>query len=313
MTSMIHVHSKDAVRDLLKSNQFQAYPMIEVYEQIQSKTGLDFRASLQLLRCLPLFLTGQAHKEVRRAMAVKLASVQAEQRNAVQEEIERITARLQPGIELDLIGELSGPLWRSASQCILPRGIYLSSLIENITTLFHPTLSLRKRLEINDGIQRYIDSCSENVSEELTMLSMAALGARPFVGSFALSVFDIASSNSGRALSEIIWPDQLTTSSLRFVDRTAATQTARYGINFEAGDRVRCHTHESVFYGHNNVEALFGYGSHVCLGRTISEYGWRLLAKRLSKLSVRFLPLECRMDAHTEPFTMPIVARVRVA
>jgi cytochrome P450 len=313
MTSLIHVHSKDAVRDLLKSEQFSAYPMIEAYEQIQSKTGLDFRASLQLLRCLPLFLTGQGHQEVRRAMAVKLASVQATQRNAVREEIEGIAARLQPGIELDLIGELSLPLWRSTSQCILPRGSDLSGLIENITTLFYPTLSLRKRLQINDGIQRYIDNCNENVSEQLTMLSMAALGARPFVGSFALSVYDIASNNEGRALSDIIWPDSLTSSSLRFVDRTATTQMSRHGIDFEAGDRVRCHTHESVFHGHSNVEALFGYGSHVCLGRTISEYCWRLLAERLSRLSVRLLPLECRMDAHTEPFTMPVVARVRVA
>lgn len=287
--------------------------MIEVYEQIQIKTGLDFRASLQLLRCLPLFLTGQAHHEVRRAMAVKLASVQAKQRTAVQDEIKAIVARLQPGIEFDLIKDLSLPLWRSTSQCILPREGDLSGLIESITTLFYPTLSLRKRLHINEGIQRYIDSYSENVNEQLTMLSMAALGARPFVGSFALSVYDAVSNNEGKTLSEIVWPESLASSSLRFVDRIAGAQMSQHGIDFEAGDRVRCHTHESIFYGHSNVDALFGYGSHVCLGRTISEYCWKLLVERLSSLSARLYPLECRMDIHTEPFTMPVVARVRVA
>lgn len=313
MTSLIHAYSKDAVRELLKSNQFQSYPMIEVYEQIQSKTGLDFKASLRLLRCLPLFLTGKTHQEVRRRMAVKLASVQASQRNAIRETIEVIAVRLQAGGDFDLIEELSLPLWRSISQCILPRGSDLADLIENITKLFYPTLSLRKRLEINEGIQTYINSCEDNVSEQLTMLSMAALGAQPFVGSFALSVYEIALNNNEEILSEIVWPDSLISSSLRFIDRTARSQMSCQGIDFAVGDRVRCHTHESVFYGHSNIEALFGYGSHVCLGRTISEYCWRLLAERFSSLNVRLIPLECRMDVHIEPFTMPLVARVRVA
>jgi hypothetical protein len=313
MSALIDIHSHEAVRDILKSDQFSAYPMIEVYEQIQAKTGLDFNASLRLLRCLPLFLVARQHQEVRKIMAVKLATVQATQRNAVRKEIERLAGVLTPGVDIDLICEFALPLWRSTSQCILPREGELSHLIESITKLFYPTLSLRKRLQINDGIQKYIDSYGDDAHEQLIMLSMAALGARPFVGSFALSIYDIVANNNGKLLSQIDWPTSLVSSSLRFVDRMVVNQTTSHGIDFNSGDRVRCYTHESIYSDRSNVEALFGYGPHVCLGRTITEYCWRLLVDRFSKLDVSLEPLECRMDSHTEPFTMPVIARVRVA
>lgn len=313
MDALKHIYAAEAVRDILKSDGFPAYPMIEVYESIQSKTGLDFNASLRLLRCLPLFLAGQRHQHVRKGMAVRLASVQAAQRSAVKREVKAIAAIFVPGAEIDLIGGVALPLWRATSQCILPREGDLATLIENITTLFYPTLSLRKRLQINDGIQRFIDRYGDEAGEELIMLSMAALGARPFVGSFALSLYDIAVNAGARPLSQIDWPAALPSSSLRFVDRTVAHDTTRHGQNFKAGDRLRCHTHESIYQGHSNVEALFGYGAHVCLGRTISEFCWRTLGESLGQLNVTLLPVTCRMDTHTEPFTMPVVATVRVA
>src|SRR6476659_7966168 len=103
MASLLNVYDPQAVRDILKCDRFPAYPMVEVYEEIQRKTGLSFNASLQLLRCLPLFLTGRRHQEVRKKMAVNLASVQAVQRSAVRVEIERIAHLLRPGAEIDLI------------------------------------------------------------------------------------------------------------------------------------------------------------------------------------------------------------------
>lgn len=313
MSSLIEIRDQEAVREILKSDRFSAYPMMEIYEQIQLKTGLDFSASIKLLRCLPLFLKDKSHQDIRRAMAIKLASVQTKQRQSVIREIERIAEALTPGSEIDLLDELALPLWRSTSYCLLPREGDLSRLIESITKLFVPTLSLRKRLHINEGIQKYIDASGEEADERLLMLSVAALGARPFVGSFALSIYEIATNNDGLRLSQIRWPSTLASSSLRFVDRVVVDPITSYGSDFNSGDRVRCYTHDSIYGKSSNVDAVFGYGPHVCLGRTISEFCWRTLVDRLSKLDVILVPLECRMDTHTEPFTMPLIARVRVA
>ena len=302
-----------AVGSVLRSDNFGQHSMSEQYRALKQRTGLDFDPTIQLMDFLPAFLDGDRHKKIRKAMARQLATSKKLQEETAATEIKFLFDKLfVPPNEIELVSEFALPLWREISASIVDHNKDALDLINEIPLLFFPTLSIRERMKTNEKLRTFIENNQMNIDDTLCALALTLLGAKPFVGSVALSLYHTIAQNAGKKSNEIHWPRIFPASSLTFVDRICkhATQTSSH--DFSVGARVRCFTQSETYSSEENGALLFGLGAHTCLGKGISEFVWKALTQHLSELGACLMPLGKEMEAHTEPFSMPRVAQIAV-
>jgi hypothetical protein len=297
---------------VISSDFFSTYSIADKYILLQRKTGLDFSASISILQKLPTFLDGDAHRCIRKQMAVLLASTKKKQ----EAEVERTLRILidekfkKPGV-VELVSEFATPLWRSISRQIVGESPGFLALADAIPQLFIPALSIRKRLEINSMIESEV--AKRNLGEaDLIMLGSAVLGARPFTGTMALSVYNAVANNAGERSRDMQWPPEFDLSSLRYVDRVCNTPTTVGEHAVGDGERLRCVTQHPDYTSEQNAESLFGFGMHLCLGKPIAQSSWRAVTGAMRGLDCRLTPAGIEMDRYSDPFFMPIFAKIQV-
>jgi cytochrome P450 len=308
---MIILKDPIAVGSVVRSDSFGQYSMSERYRELKQRTGLDFDATIRLMDFLPAFLDGDRHKQIRKAMARQLAATKKLQEETAARQIAFLVEKLfvRPG-EIELVSQFALPLWREISASIVDHNRDALDLINELPLLFFPTLSIRERIKINEKLEKFIEDNQMNVDDSLCTLALRVLGAKPFVGSLALSLYQIVAENAGKKSNEIKWPSIFPASSLTFVDRFCKHATQIGDDAFDIGTRVRCCTQEVTYSTEQKSAFLFGLGIHTCLGKGISEFSWKALTQQLSQLEVSLVPLSRQMDTHTEPFSMPSVARL---
>lgn len=303
---MKFVHEAAVTRQLVLSPDFRTFSMAGQYRELERRTGVDFAAVIELLETMPVFIDGSHHDTVRRAMARQIARTRECQFATARSVLDALCRRwFAPDSRLDLVEDFARPLWRAISSAIVPRSDETVQLVDDIPHLFRPLLSIRERLKINERIAAFLDAHRADRQDALTLLCLAALGARPFVGSLALSLYAIFDANADRAFTEIRWPEVFPESSLRYVDRICTAATTVAGVDYQPPDRVRCTTQSKDYSAADNREALFGFGHHTCLGKSTAERTWRMVVEKLSGLALR---AECRgltLAPHNDPFVMP--------
>jgi hypothetical protein len=310
---MIILKDPSAVGFVMRSDSFGQYSMSQRYRELKQRTGLDFDATIRLMDFLPAFLDGDRHKEIRKAMARQLAATKKLQEDTAETQIAFLFGKLfSAPREIDLVSQLALPLWREISASIVNHNRDALDLINELPLLFFPTLSIRERMKINEKLENFIQANQINVDESLCTLALRVLGTKPFVGSLVLSLYQIVADNAGNKSNEINWPRIFPASSLTFVDRFCTHATHVGDDPLAVGTRVRCCTQEATYSIEQRSAFLFGLGIHTCLGKGISEFSWKALTQRLSQLESSLMPLGSEMDTHTEPFSMPSVARIAV-
>jgi hypothetical protein len=297
---------------LIRSSAFRTVSVAEVYRQIAAKTGLDFNATIELLKYFGTFIDGDHHKKIREIMAKRVAASSRLQVERLQKELTRIFQTIvRPPNEVELVSQIVKPLWRVIASAIWPVEESAIELAYEIDMLFCPTLPLRERLELNERIDRF-RSKDGFKEEDLIHLCLAALGARTFVGAITLSLYETVSKHPDVRSSAIAWPNTIPSSALSFVDRICVENTKMGQLKFRVGDRVRIFTKDMAFSEDEKARLCFGVGAHSCLGRPISETAWRLLAAQLADSDVVLVPIKLQMSEHNEPFSIPIEASVSI-
>ncbi len=112
-------------------------------------------------------------------------------------------------------------------------------------------------------------------------------------------------------MNEVAWPSMFTSSSLTYVDRIFSAPSERCPHLLKMGDQVRCFTQSKSYSPEENRMALFGFGAHTCLGKSISEKVWGLVVTAFSQFYLRVDCQSIEMSAHNDPFQMP--AGIKVA
>ena len=310
---MIVLKDPIAVGAVIRAEAFRQYRMADQYRELKRRTGMNFDATIQFMDFLPLFDDGEEHIRKRRMMARKLAASRSLQEEAVTTKISSLFQDFfVPPREIELLSEFALPLWRVISGSIADRRDEILDLIDDIPSLFYPTLSIRERMKIDEKLRRFMDVNRSNIDEALCNLSLAILGARPFVGSLVHSVYQVVALNAGKKSSAIKWPEVFPASSLNFVDRICRHDTRIDAHEFNVGNRVRCYTQDEAYSTQQNKEMLFGLGTHACVGKGISELSWKLLVQHLAQLDAILVPLGREISTNTEPFFMPAAARIAV-
>jgi hypothetical protein len=310
---MILLKDPVAMSSVVGSEHFEPYSMADRYREIARRTGLNFDAVVQLMEFIPVFIDGERHRKTRRMMARGLAASKNLQEETATRKLKSLFEKLfVPPNEFDLLSQFARPLWREISASIVARSDDTLDLIDEIPSLFYPTLSIRERIKTNEKLASFIDADPLNIDERLAYICLAVLGARPFVGSLVLSVYQIVAQNAGKRSNEIEWPDIFPVSSLNFVDRICKHDTRIGDHEFDTGNRVRCYVQDATYSTEQNRASLFGLGAHTCLGKGIAEFSWRLLVHAFARLDAVLKPLGIEISAHSEPFVMPSTARIGV-
>jgi hypothetical protein len=306
------IENAPQAKAIILSSKFATYSMADRYRELSQRTNIDFSAAIKLLEHLPVFVDGENHQKIRKLMAKQVSRTKEDQFNSSNEALAKLSQKLfHPGSEVELISEFCQPLWRSISSAIVPQNKDMLELIDAIPTLFSPFLSIRERANINAHIAAFLDAYCAHSDDDLIHVCLASLGARPFVGSLGLSLWDVFQSNQGSKLSEISWPRMYPSSSLTYVDRIFTTAES-YLHNIEKGDRVRCFTQSKAYTPEENRTALFGFGAHTCLGKSISEKVWVRVVAELSRFQFRIECLSIAMNPYTDPFQMPGTITIRL-
>lgn len=292
----------ETASNIASSDDFIAFPMGSKYRQISSRTAIDYSSAIQLLESLPVFLSGDEHKERRKSMAIVYAQTRKLQEKAIDQVVEEVAQSIEHRHgAFDLIDELSTPLWTALRNVICTEGEEVKDLANELPDLFFPILSPRRRQSINNKLTRILKSGTDQLLDQLALL---VLGVRPFSASLALSIHKIARDNDGKRLCDIAFPTSFPDSALTYVDRISLRDTVIDGCPFSAFSRIRCTTFDSSYTDEINSKQLYGIGSHTCLGRPISVYTWNKLSNILSQSQKTIHPSALSVEDR-EPFTIP--------
>lgn len=306
------IQDAQAAKAIILSAEFTTYSMADRYRELSERANVDFSATIKLLDHLPVFIDGERHQRIRKVMAKRISKTKDSQLAASRETLTTLCADLlRAGTEIELIADFCQPLWRSISSAIVPPGENTLELVDAIPALFSPHLSIRERAKINAKIAAFLEVHCTQSDDNLLLLCLASLGARPFVGTMGLSLWEAFQAKPGAKMSEIAWPSMFTSSSLTYVDRIFSAPSERCPHLLETGDRVRCFTQSKSYSREENRTALFGFGAHTCLGKSISEKVWGLVVAALSKIDLRVDCQSIEMSPHNDPFQMP--ASIKVA
>jgi hypothetical protein len=277
------LHSADEVERVLKNEAYPPTLIADAYRTLEQRFHLDFSAAIRLLECLPVFLSGQKHKRIRKDMATSMAAVRIEQELAISKYIVHLDDLLIPNQTIDLKNNFIKPLWRHLVNFNHQFSSEYLNLVEEIPYLFYAKLSIKRRIEINQRIAQYISTIDAEDEKEWIRLGQHVLGFTPLIESFTISLYDIFIKNQGIALSDIHYPSAIPISAVRTTDRWVGDEV------------VRCPLHSNQYSNEINQKYMFGVGPHACLGGPISRFIWPLVTQRLSlsPLIINDVALSC--------------------
>lgn len=301
------VGRSDLSRRVLASRDFKAFALADIYRDLSVRFGHDFSPAVDIIERLPTFVSGESHKRLRASMARANAQRSPAQIAAVAEYLHAFQHRLSSGrVEMDLLADFALPIFRAIGTASLgPRDDAgaIVALAEQIPHLFSTFTSLRQRLEINEDIRSLMAKFGDEFLDDFALL---VLGARPLPGALALSLHAIFRENCGTRTGEISWPDHFTHSPLPYADRVSLRPVSIDGEAFEPDQRVRCPVQSPDWTPAENRSLMFGTGSHLCLGRGLSERIWAMVVDMFVAADCLAEAGELEMSMTSEPFDFPV-------
>lgn len=293
-------------RMIASSRAFGAYPMADSYREMSARLGHDFAPAIALLDHLPTFMTGDGHGAMRNAMARFLGLVRQPQLAAAREFAAGFgAAHLRAGGRFDLMDDFARPLFAAMNQvAIAARQLPESALalIDDLPLLFSPFTPLKLRLDMNARLGALI---AEHGEEIVCEIGVMVLGARPLTGGLARSVHAVAVAHPGARLADMPWPERLTISPVTYVDRICLEPAIVGDESFVAGEAVRCLLQVPDWSPEERQSTMFGVGSHLCLGRPVSELIWTDTVALFAGCALRASAGPLEMKPGSDPFELP--------
>jgi cytochrome P450 len=305
------IEDHELSREVIGSRAFRAYAMADAYRDIARRTGQNFDAAIALLDRLPTFMAGERHKQVRRAMARQNEASKPAQVEAAAAFLADFAATtMQPSRTVDLLGDFARPLFRAmagAASALGPLDNETFSLIERVPALFSSMTPLKDRLETNAMIESVLGRAGPNAIDDVSLL---VLGIYPLTGSIALTLHDAIRANPGLALAQVRWPDWFSHTALHYVDRVCREPVSAGGQDYTPGDRAHCFIRHSSWSNAQNRAMTYGSGSHLCLGRALSEQVWTMVTTTFAQSALHASAGEMPIRTDSEPFRLPARAMV---
>lgn len=293
-------------RTIVASRSFGAWRMADGYRELSSRFGHNFAPAIALLERLPTFMDGDPHSAMRQTMARIFGAIRQPQLTAARDFLVAFgAAKLRPGQRIDLMDDLSRPMFRSMTKVAtavrdLPDSVL--DLIDELPLLFSPFTALKHRLALNDRIGAII---AERGSDILCDIGLLVLGVRPLTGGLARSIHATVASHPQAQFSAMNWPERIILSPVTYVDRLCLEPVTLAGESFAVGEHLRCQIQVAEWTAEQRQSTMFGVGAHLCLGRPISEQIWTFAVELFAGQALRASAGPVEMKPGSDPFDLP--------
>jgi hypothetical protein len=136
--------------------------------------------------------------------------------------------------------------------------------------------------------------------------ALIILGHDSLLGSLGASLLAVLEGSAGeRRLCDLTYPDALPATGVPYVERVARTDCQIGEFKFREGERVRLFLDACPARGSAGEETpFFGKGRHLCIGRELSQWTWRVLAQQLARVPHRVRVTATRLRPHDYIFNM---------
>ena len=179
----------------------------------------------------------------------------------------------------------------------------------SVSQLFDRSLALNRRKRLQGSIARLSEAFANERGLTIPTEYAAALiilGHDWFLSSIGASLVAVLEdSTTERRLCDLTYSDILPRTGVPYVERVARKDCAINGLNLSAGDRVRLFVDACPARGSAASEApFFGKGRHLCLGKDLSQFAWRILIRELARVPFRVRIIETRVRPNDYVFNM---------
>lgn len=275
------------IQDIQKSPSFRVVDHRGEAERIRVKLGVDLGHIEAALNAMPLGVEGEEHALRRKRLAKMIAARTDAGLGKFQAMAEELCAmHLGREGKAELIQALFEPLILELAYSISGIRLQHNADFLSPTQIFDKALGLNRRRAINAQIGALRQQAKEKcpVGEADSAVSLAVLGTDSILGSLALSFVERIRGNPGKKMSEIEWGDRLTRTAVPFIERLAVEPARVGGAEIKQGEIVRLYLDRFSMEPLASRDAFFGSGRHACLGRSLAQQAWRVLAGTLARL-----------------------------
>jgi hypothetical protein len=293
------VFKPELVIDLLRDDERLIVPdTVANIKMLETRYKRQFPNLIFAVNAIPLLLNGQAHREIRRALAEIVSAGRPRTLAAMPELMARhimpldqethpewIAGRLSP-----LVAETFGLL------CNCPVPLPFPKLA--LTRLFDRFVSLAALGEAEKQLGQLREKLAAAVPDvdEAHIVALLVLGRDSLLGTLATSLHRVFHENPGKRFADIEFPDFPPETGVAIAERVATADIAVGARTIAAGDRVRMYFQPISDMSGANKQALFGAGAHSCLGRPISLDVWRAMIETIRGFSSRMTSVACELE-----------------
>lgn len=268
----ISVGVTDAI-SVLNDADFVLTPHVAFTENLAKRLGLDLSVTVAVMRCLPLWQSGDYHTTLRREVAAFLAEDRKEKHSAAARRIRPALNSYLQESDINLLAAIRDVVHIFMEEVTgLP---LIDCITEDMPSIFSSNLGIRARKRLESSLRAQIEFAREHFPGEtedrhLLRVGQWTMGRDALIGTLGLSLYHHLALLDGRPLNSIRLPELPTHTGVPAIGRMARKDRFVAGCPVSSGDLIECRLDTAASQPENVRRYFFGVGTHLCLGRPLT-------------------------------------------
>lgn len=283
------------LREILRNPSIETIDFRKIYQTLAERLSMDFGVTLEILDHVALGLNGTEHRDIRREQTLFLKNGSDAALEAFETDLaECLPPLMRSGGNVDFANQVVAPALSTLFSAWIGVPVNDNTCGASLSQVFDRYLGLNRRRDINRRVEDRLTQMAARCErrEAAMRVALSIVGADSIFGGFSQSLAHIFSANAGKKLCEIEWPGEMPRTGVPYVDRIAARDVVIDGTEISAGDRLRLYVEQLGCEQDGRPAELFGLGTHVCLGKALTQRAWKALTEILSTFDARVCLLE---------------------
>jgi hypothetical protein len=263
----------------------------ENYAILEQHLGLDFSNTQVAIRYIPLCLHAGDHVKARHLVAEHLAAQKDRISAWLANDLPVHLRVLDQEGDVELVRDMLEPIVFGAFEVVTDVPAPVARSCKATSVLFDKASGPRKRRRAEDDVARLRAAIRSKLGPDASAdavgvrLALAVVGRDSFLGTLGASLHHVLTANQGRRLDEIDYPQTPPETGVPFVERIAVQSFDDADTRFKTGDRIRLYL-QSFAYTNSARDRgrIFGVGSHLCPGKSLSIAVWGAMTRRLRQI-----------------------------
>lgn len=264
-----YVTDPDAVSAFFRHPRIEVVDYRSEYELLEDQVDEDFEGVKTYFDTIPFTLTGNAHQAAKR----ETLSIIKQRGPKASEQFEKslrtaCDAKLHPGSELDLMGDILCPSVAAFIRAINPEHSDIQSVATEIVVAFDPFVKVKRRIAANKLICAHMDvpPNSELADNDNRRKGLSTIAVDTLNGGIGYALHHAISENIGVRFSDVQWDDYKIKAAVVFVDRICTEDFDYNGHTFCKGEKLRLWLKSADGSDAHAGKLVFGGGKHICAG-----------------------------------------------